>query len=209
MKTYAEILTFLESAEGGGDYAEGLKAHNKEILQSRSRANDRARALEDDMRSVAEQIGAKGEDLEAMVRDAKEKSEAYTKKLTEAEQERDRIAAEKAKLEGLQEEAEQKERISAIAQKVGASAAVLRMLIKDEDLNKLVVSDDAVTIDGKPLTEWAEANHKEFIPALFPQEKKEAPKLPNFKPSVSTNPAPVSAYELATKRSGNWLNKRS
>jgi hypothetical protein len=58
--------------------------------------------------------------------------------------------------------------VQTAAAKSGAAVEVLDKLLSSSQ-DELKVDGDAVTIAGKPLKDYAEANWKPFIPALLPQ----------------------------------------
>ena len=95
---------------------------------------------------------------------------------------------------------ERRGKLQEIATKAGANLPVLERLFGDQ-LDNLAVTDDGVTLEGKPLAEAiaADPNLSAFAPALFVSTTPEpAPTPPGKLPGGSPTPAPpadpVAAY---------------
>lgn len=119
----------------------------------------------------------------------------------------------KGELEGKVKHLERFNLVQTAASKSGANLGVLEKLLSDSQ-DELKVDGDNVTIAGKPLKEYAEANWKDFIPALLPAKlppnnlrQNSSTTLPSGSPQGSSQtPDPLAGvlggYKLPEKFSG-------
>lgn len=191
---FSEALAAIKALDNGSELAsaiegevEGLKSKNYEIIGEKRNASTKAATLESTVLAIAKLAGVEGDlesvlsTLEPKVRESLQAIATNATRITELE-------TRATTAEGKLAAAERKSKLSEIATKAGANAAVLERLLGDK-LDKLAVAEDgAVTLEGKALKEAIAADEglSPFAAALFPQaqqnETKPAPKLPSGTP---------------------------
>jgi hypothetical protein len=98
--------------------------------------------------------------------------------------------------------------VQTAASKSGAVVEVLDKLLSSSQ-DELKVDGDAVTIAGKPLNEYAEANWKSFVPALLPQSASSTPpSKPTSLPSGSPQGNPDKVDPLSGVLGGYKLPEK-
>jgi hypothetical protein len=109
-------------------------------------------------------------------------------------------AAENERAEAIAKEVELRKSLllQEAAIKAGADRTAIQELLGNIELEKIAISDQGVSVDGKPLADFAKEKGEWAVRALFPAAPK--PALPTGGTSGQAPVDPVAAYISSTYR---------
>ena len=166
---FTEIIAAIQAS--GMDKAEEISKDLTNHVESLKTENDKQiTKLSKQIENLATAAGIESGTTEERLAAAS----SAIKSLTE---QKESLAAEKENLTQQIAKSQKQQLIANAASKSNASAAVLDKLIGDEEVK---IEGDKVMVAGKPLKDWAEANHNPFMASLFPEASKT--KLTNTSP---------------------------
>ena len=220
---YKQALTKLKTLEVEGvDVAElvsvvegkigSLESDKYLIIGEKRNATTKAGAMQTALEAIGKALGIEG-DVDAILEGAQAKVTGLVSEATQLRTDKTALEARATEAEGKVASFERKGKIITIAEKAGASAAVLEKLFGDQ-LDKIAIADDGTVKFGEQaLREHVEASDelKLFIPALFPSAEepkggndtkaKQPAKLPSGSPKGGSDLNPLTSY-LNKHRSG-------
>lgn len=168
---FTELIKAIQ--DSGIENAETLaKSLTDHVNSLNTEADKKIQKLNSQIENLTAAIGIETGTTEERLAAAKNSLATLTK-------ERDDLKAEKEKLQTQITQSQKQELIRSAAEKGKASAEVLSALISDEELK---VEGDTVTVNGKPLKDWASENKSAFLTALFPETTNTTKQLPNTPP---------------------------
>ena len=170
---YAEAIQALKDSglANAGDIVATITKEASELQKYKKRKED----LEVLINASLQGFGSESDSYESRLKTLSEDLKT-TKQTLEAEKKS------KEEFEGKVKHLERYNLVQTAAAKSGAVVEVLEKLLASSQ-DELKVDGDFVTIAGKPLKDYADANWKSFVPALLPQT---TPSTPASKPSNST-----------------------
>ena len=185
----SQVLEFLKSQENGeamvGTVSGKLSALNGEAASWRTKL----RESEAELGRIQELAGGDGKALEGKITGLNQQLEAVQTELLAAKNER---AEAIAKETGLR----QSLLLQDIAIKVGADRTALQEILGKVDPEAIAISDEGVTVNGKPLVDFAAEKGEWVTRALFPTNP--PPSLPSGGTGGQPPVDPVAAYIAST-----------
>ncbi|MBD2570044.1 hypothetical protein [Anabaena lutea] len=156
---YAEAIQALKDSglENAADIVATITKEATELQKYKKQHNE----LETLINSALQGFGSESDSYEQRLKSLSTELQT-TKQSLETEKKS------KEEFEGKVRHLERYNLVQTAASKSGASVEVLDKLLAGSQ-DELKVEGDTVTIAGKPLKDYAEANWKPFIPALLPQ----------------------------------------
>jgi len=180
-----QVFDFLEGQENGEAMAAAIStkitALNNEAAQWRVKLRESASELE----RIQELSGGDSQALEG-------KLTALTQQLKAAQVEID--TAKTSQADSIAKEAGLRKTLilQDVAVRAGADRTALTEILQNIEPDKIVISENGITVDGKPLTEFAQAKGDWAVRALFPTAPK--PTLPTGGTSGQAPKNPVEDY---------------
>jgi len=180
-----QVFDFLEGQENGEAMAAAIStkitALNNEAAQWRVKLRESALELE----RIQELSGGDSQALEG-------KLTALTQQLKAAQVEID--TAKTSQADSIAKEAGLRKTLilQDVAVRAGADRTALTEILQNIEPDKIVISENGITVDGKPLTEFAQAKGDWAVRALFPTAPK--PTLPTGGTSGQAPKNPVEDY---------------
>jgi hypothetical protein len=180
-----QVFDFLEGQENGeamvAAIATKITALNNEAAQWRVKLRESASELV----RIQELSGGDSQALEG-------KLTALTQQLKAAQVEID--TAKTSQADSIAKEAGLRKTLilQDVAVRAGADRTALTEILQNIEPDKIVISENGITVDGKPLTEFAQAKGDWAVRALFPTAPK--PTLPTGGTSGQAPKNPVEDY---------------
>jgi len=180
-----QVFDFLEGQENGEAMAAAIStkitALNNEAAQWRVKLRESALELV----RIQELSGGDSQALEG-------KLTALTQQLKAAQVEID--TAKTSQADSIAKEAGLRKTLilQDVAVRAGADRTALTEILQNIEPDKIVISENGITVDGKPLTEFAQAKGDWAVRALFPTAPK--PTLPTGGTSGQAPKNPVEDY---------------
>jgi hypothetical protein len=180
-----QVFDFLEGQENGEAMATAIStkitALNNEAAQWRVKLRESASELV----RIQELSGGDSQALEG-------KLTALTQQLKAAQVEID--TAKTSQADSIAKEAGLRKTLilQDVAVRAGADRTALTEILQNIEPDKIVISENGITVDGKPLTEFAQAKGDWAVRALFPTAPK--PTLPTGGTSGQAPKNPVEDY---------------
>jgi hypothetical protein len=180
-----QVFDFLEGQENGEAMAAAIStkitALNNEAAQWRVKLRESASELV----RIQELSGGDSQALEG-------KLTALTQQLKAAQVEID--TAKTSQADSIAKEAGLRKTLilQDVAVRAGADRTALTEILQNIEPDKIVISENGITVDGKPLTEFAQAKGDWAVRALFPTAPK--PTLPTGGTSGQAPKNPVEDY---------------
>jgi hypothetical protein len=180
-----QVFDFLEGQENGEAMAAAITtkitALNNEAAQWRVKLRESASELV----RIQELSGGDSQALEG-------KLTALTQQLKAAQVEID--TAKTSQADSIAKEAGLRKTLilQDVAVRAGADRTALTEILQNIEPDKIVISENGITVDGKPLTEFAQAKGDWAVRALFPTAPK--PTLPTGGTSGQAPKNPVEDY---------------
>ena len=180
-----QVFDFLEGQENGEAMVAAIStkitALNNEAAQWRVKLRESALELE----RIQELSGGDSQALEG-------KLTALTQQLKAAQVEID--TAKTSQADSIAKEAGLRKTLilQDVAVRAGADRTALTEILQNIEPDKIVISENGITVDGKPLTEFAQAKGDWAVRALFPTAPK--PTLPTGGTSGQAPKNPVEDY---------------
>lgn len=203
-----ELISAIEGKVGS------LESKNFEIIGEKRNATTKAQSMQTALEAIAKAVGVDG-DIDAILESAQGKVAGLTSELSQLRTDKTaletRATAAESKIQGF----ERKGKISDLATKAGASAAVFERLFGDKVDEFAIADDGTVKLGDKALKEYVEGDEglKAFAPALFPSADgpapKPQPKLPSGGPKGTNETNPVDSYMSRTYKGINKFVKPS
>ncbi|NER83920.1 MAG: hypothetical protein F6K42_31135 [Leptolyngbya sp. SIO1D8] len=180
-----------------------LNSKNYTIIGEKRDATTKAQSMQSALEAIAKALGIEG-DIDAILEGTQGKVTELVSEAKTLRETKTTLETRATEAEGKVAAAERKSKLSEIATKAGANAAVLEKLLADK-VDEIAIADDGtVKLGDKPLKEYVEGDDtlKAFAPALFPSQSttekpkdKQQPNLPSGSPGGGKDqPDLVSSY---------------
>ena len=204
---YKEALATIQNAdiETGNDIVKAIQNRVAELTKDSGKQSQRVQKLE----ALINLLGVEGDDLDSKLLAAETKVKALSNELNQSKATLSTLEAEKLQAENKVTQLERKSQIQIAASKVGAVSEVLAQLLLNIPSDKIAFIEQGVTIDEKPLKEYADSNPdwKPFIPALFPAQNQSQTRLPTGSTNGNTQKVDsVSTYLSSNYKIPSYLN---
>ena len=187
----AQVLEFLKGQENGEAMAAAIVSKTSALNSEAAQWRVKFREAEAEASRLQELAGGDSTALEGKITGLTQQLEAAQVELQSAKTAQAETAAKES---GLRKSL----LLQDAAAKAGADRSALQELLGSIDPEKIAVTDQGVTVDGKPLTDFAQEKGDWAVRALFPTAPK--PALPTGGTSGQAPVDPVQQYFNNTYR---------
>ena len=158
MPTFTELVAEIQSSDW--DKGKEVATELAKIYQDlESTKQESIKGLEKQAKTILALVSAEGDDFAEKLTDASKKVAAQEEKISQLSKD---LEASKLSISEFQHN----QLLTQAKEKSGVNINVLKTLLSESD--KLEVSGDKVTVNGKEIKDWAKTEKIDFLSALFP-----------------------------------------
>jgi len=182
---FSQVLDSLKMQEDGEAMASAIATKITALNGEAAQWRVRLRESQSELERIQELSGGDSKALEGKLTTLTQQLEAAKLELETAKTSQSESIAKEA---GLRKTL----LLQDVATRAGADRTALTEILKEIESEKIVISEDGITVDGKTLAEFAQTKGDWAVRALFPTAPK--PSLPTGGTSGQAPKNPVDAY---------------